>query len=43
MGHNDLYDPLAALADQGRWEDAYVWFREHQDRFSRREQSQKER
>lgn len=34
---NDLYDPLAALADQGRWEDAYVWFREHQDRFSRRE------
>ena len=38
MGQNDLYDPLAALADQGRWEDAYVWFREHQDRFSRREQ-----
>lgn len=38
MGHNDLYDSLAALADQSRWEDAYVWFREHQDRFSRREQ-----
>ena len=38
MEHNDLYDQLAAQADQGRWENAYVWFREHQDRFSRREQ-----
>ena len=38
MEQNDLYDSLAALADQNRWEDAYVWFREHQDRFSRREQ-----
>lgn len=38
MVHNDLYDPMAALADQGRWDDAYVWFREHQDQFSRREQ-----
>lgn len=38
MGRSDLYDPMAALVDQGRWEDAYVWFREHQDRFSRREQ-----
>ena len=38
MKQNDLYDSLAALADQGRWEDAYIWFREHQDQFSRREQ-----
>lgn len=30
--------PVAELMAQGRWEDAYVWFREHQDRFSRREQ-----
>lgn len=35
---NDWYDSLAALVNQGRREDAYVWFREHQDRFSRREQ-----
>ena len=35
---SDLYDSLAALVDQGRWEDAYIWFRERQDQFSRREQ-----
>ena len=38
MERSDLYDSLAALADQGRREDTYVWFREHQDRFSRRDQ-----
>lgn len=38
MTQNDLYDALATLVDQGRWEDAYVWFREHQDHFPHREQ-----
>lgn len=38
MDRSACYEPLGELADQGRWEDAYVWFREHQDRFTRREQ-----
>ena len=38
MDRSERFEPLGALADQGRWEDAYVWFREHQDQFSRREQ-----
>jgi len=38
LGQNDLAAPLAKLTAQGRYEDAYVWFREHQERFSRREQ-----
>ena len=29
---------MAELTAQGRWEDAYIWFREHQDQFTRREQ-----
>lgn len=38
MDRNEQYDPLGSLANQGRREDAYVWFREHQDQFTRREQ-----
>lgn len=38
MDKSERCEPLGALADQGRWEDAYVWFREHQEQFSRREQ-----
>lgn len=38
MGQNDLAAPLAELTAQGRYEDAYVWFREHQEKFSHREQ-----
>ena len=38
MDRSEQYEPLGELADQGRWEDAYVWFREHQDQFTRREQ-----
>lgn len=38
MGQDELATPLAELMAEGRREDAYVWFREHQDRFSRREQ-----
>lgn len=38
MERNEFLRPLAGLVNQGRWEDAYVWFREHQNHFSRREQ-----
>lgn len=38
MSQNGLFDQLAELVDQGRWEDAYIWFREHQEQFTRREQ-----
>lgn len=38
MDKSECFETLGALADQGRWEDAYVWFREHQEQFSRREQ-----
>lgn len=37
MDRNEFLRPLAELADQGQWDDAYVWFREHQEAFSRRE------
>ena len=37
MDRNEFFRPLAELADQGQWDDAYVWFREHQEQFSRRE------
>ena len=37
MDRNEFLRPLAELADQGRWDDVYVWFREHQEAFSRRE------
>ena len=33
MDRNADLRPLAELADQGQWEDAYVWFREHQEQF----------
>ena len=35
MNRNEGMRPLAELADQGQWDDAYVWFREHQEQFSR--------
>ena len=38
MEYNEFFRPLAELLKQGRREDAYIWFREHQDKFSRREQ-----
>lgn len=38
MTQKDFFTPLAELADEARWEDAYVWFREHQEQFSHREQ-----
>lgn len=38
MEHNEFFRPLADLLKQGRREDAYIWFREHQGEFSRREQ-----
>lgn len=38
MDRNEFLRPLAELADQGQWDDAYIWFREHQEQFSRREQ-----
>lgn len=38
MERNEFLSPLVNLMHQKRWEDAYVWFREHQNRFSRREQ-----
>lgn len=38
MDRSEQYEPLAELTAQGRWEDAYIWFREHQDQFTRREQ-----
>lgn len=37
MKNNELVRPLLELMHQGRREDAYVWFREHQDKFSCRE------
>lgn len=37
MKNNELVRPLLELMHQGRREDAYVWFREHQDKFSLRE------
>lgn len=38
MTQDDRTAPLAELTAQGRNEDAYIWFREHQEQFSRREQ-----
>lgn len=38
MERNEFFRPLADLLKQGRHEDAYIWFREHQDKFSHREQ-----
>ena len=38
MDQAELLRSLTALLDAGRWEDAYIWFREHQNAFTRREQ-----
>lgn len=37
MERSEFFDPLADLLKQGSREDAYVWFREHQNQFSKRE------
>lgn len=37
MKKNEFVRPLLEFMHQGRREEAYVWFREHQDRFSKRE------
>lgn len=34
MTQDDRTAPLAELTAQGRNEDAYIWFREHQEQFS---------
>ena len=38
MRQNDFAAPLAKLTAEERWEDAYVFYREHQDQFTKREE-----
>lgn len=37
MNQNEFLYPLSELINEGRREDAYIWFREHQSHFSARE------
>lgn len=37
MNNNEFFEPLSRLIRQGRREDAYIWFREHQEQCSKRE------
>lgn len=37
MDQDELLRSLTALLNAGRWEDAYIWFREHQNAFTQRE------
>ena len=37
MNQNEFLQPLSEFITQGRREDAYIWFREHQGHFSGRE------
>lgn len=37
MKNNELIKPLLDFMRRGQREEAYIWFREHQDKFSNRE------
>lgn len=37
MKNNEMINPLLDFMRQGKREEAYIWFREHQDKFSNRE------